>query len=74
MTTKISEYKGSPILEIHDSADCTDKWPVRMGVKKLRSVMANLDAVNNFITYAESKQAPQTETPSASVSLPNLGV
>lgn len=46
MTTKESEYKGHPMLDMY--LDGKDK-PISMGITKLKTVLANLEDVKAFI-------------------------
>lgn len=56
MTTKISEYKGNPILEFHESDDCTDRWPVRLGLRKCQAILTDIEAIKAFVANAEPKK------------------
>ena len=61
MTTKVSEFKGHPTIEFHESADCSDKYPVTMGVRKLRTILANLEAAKAFLKENSEKGVKQTD-------------
>jgi hypothetical protein len=68
MAVRVSVYKGHPILEIHESADCTDKFPVSLGLKKVSAILNNLNVAKQFVA-----QNTKTEAAVASVTLPKLG-
>lgn len=59
MATKISVYKGHPVLEIHESADCTDKFPVSLGVRKVQAIISNIDVARQFVAQNTKTEAPK---------------
>lgn len=51
-SSKVTEYRGNPILEMHNSDDCSDERPVRLGLRKVNAVLEHFDDAKKFVKEA----------------------
>jgi hypothetical protein len=59
MPTKISDYKGNPIISC--ALDDADKHPHTFGLGKARRILANIEDIKKFVAENESKKSSTTE-------------
>jgi len=51
---KLGEYKGNPTITLTNTPE--DKYPFTFGVNKARLLLANLEAVKQFVADNEKKE------------------
>jgi len=57
MPVEYSEYKGNPIISC--KLDANDKHPHTFGIGKAKRILANIDAIKDFV--AKNSKAPETQ-------------
>lgn len=59
MPAERTEYKGRPMITLKRDDD--DKYPFSFGVVKAKLLLANLDAVENFIKEVDAEDAKKND-------------
>lgn len=53
MLTEIDEFKGNKVIKLKRSED--DQYPFTFGVKKAELIIANIDAIKDFVESNKEK-------------------